>query len=328
MLHSNFYEQNLGREIIFRCCSCPYDTFSRDSMVGHQTHKHVPVMSSVKSGLRLDGIRVVLGALTWNNENCAVHVADALAYEQMHLRKMGAAVSIFIVDNGSTDATIQTLHRTFENNGADYTIRPECANLGQSVSRNRIIDYALNAQAHYMLMVDGDIAPIPGSCTAMIRELEAAHTEGTGCIGMYSLNCTDETDNTVSPALHCDSVAGLLDYDESIAWTQYGMFRVQMFTDGLRFDEHPVFQGPGWGFEDEDLGLQMMANGWLSANCKHFRYGHYRRNSSLRLLDPALAAKVHAARRSYVASKWSEHSDPRIAQKARQIAHHSFPVLV
>src|SRR5205814_10348817 len=66
--------------------------------------------------------------------------------------------------------------------------------------------------------------------------------------------------------------------DAWIAYTQYGLFSRALF-DVCRFDPN---YGPGWGFEDDDLFMQMLHKG-IHAKQVTWKYYHQRRSSLVNL---------------------------------------------
>lgn len=310
MIHPNYYVDKFCGQKVYRCCVCQYDTFSEHNARGHALSHPYPILWAIDSNPILEDCSVVLAYTTWNNANCSTKCMNALKKEAALLTSMGADVDIFWVDNGSTDGTQQTTEILLQ--------RHLPTNMGQSYARNLAIDYALSINADYLLMLDGDIEIIPYSAQALIR---ASYLSGHACVGMYSRNCTPGDD--ISD--RCYNLHELLNTDGTIAWTQYGVFDCEIFRAGLRFDTNPVFMGEGWGFEDDDLGLQMKNAGYTIANTKYFRYGHYSLHSSLRRMDPSLAAKVHIDRRDYLYNKWKD--NPKTAVRATQLRNCTMPVL-
>ena len=46
------------------------------------------------------------------------------------------------------------------------------------------------------------------------------------------------------------------------AWTHYSVYRSKIFNNGVVFDETGPFSGPGYGFDDDDLGMQIIEAGY------------------------------------------------------------------
>ena len=254
--------------------------------------------------------RVVLALLTWNTRVASIESLAALAREARMLERLGCDASVCVVDNGSVDGTAADLHAL--DAALDVPHRFVCndRNVGNSIARNQIIDHALDAAADYVLFVDGDIEVIPFSSFAMLRYMEDAGRL-LGCLGAWSNDFTEDRER-MTPFL--SSVAQLAVAPMAlVAWTQYGLFRTEMFGGGIRFDTAPPFDGPGWGFEDNDLAFQMEMKGYANRYFTGATYLHREARSSIRImrrhgLDPQAA---YALRRQYVLEKWS--AVPRIA---------------
>lgn len=319
--HPNYYPDHFRGQIVYRCCVCKFDTFQEENVRFHALLHPKVMLPDISDCFQVQvpmrKLRVVIGVITSESDwpTNSVHIASQ---EARLLQQYGVDADVCWVDNGSSyypsgqqiDLEGVTVHNQI--------------NLGQSIARNIIIDRALTENAHYLLMVDGDIELIPYSGLAMINILEGSHDVHIGCVGMFSRNCTKDRLDGVSSC--CVTIPWpLLDYPVE-AWTQYGMFNVNMFRDGLRFDTSECFQGQGWGFEDTDLACQMLATGWKTLNTPYFRYAHLSLNSSLRFMDPTLAAKVFNARRQYVYNKWI--GNPLVRNRAELLANSTMPVLL
>lgn len=329
MIHPNFYQDIIGGQSVWRCCQCEHDTFSFKRAGEHQQFAHKPIelpesTIELSSWLRahselalLKDKRIVIGLLTWNTARASAFAAYSIVSELTFLTGLGIDASYCWVDNGSTDSTISTVGRVLDGR---YGLNVAWdSNRGQSIARNVIIDYALEKNADYLLLLDGDIQLIPYSSYALARWLYG--NDGYGCVGLYARNCT----GTIGEAQECRSLDGLVTSLPHMAWTQYGAFDCKVLRSGVRFDEAPVFQGPGWGYEDDDLGLQMMSKGLKTANSIYFRYLHRNLHSGLIQLEPSLAAKVWLNRKSYVYEKWR--CNPITAEYATRMRNQTMPRL-
>lgn len=318
MTHPNYFQDEIGGQDFYRCCQCQYDSFSLGNIEGHVKTCHGPLHlpeseyseAEWVNRCNLGGLRIGLSLLTWNNGDAGLAAANALQQEADRLVKLGVKVWTYLVDNHSSDHWYESVGDMFDH----LYVAPE--NEGQSVARNRIIERAVADELDYLVMLDGDIEIIPWSSQALVGSL--IDNSRYGCVGMYSHNCTNQR-YRVSP--ECRSLRGLLVEDAMIAWTQYGAFDCVLFRGnaGLRFDESQCFRGPGWGFEDDDFGLQMHALGKRTACTKMFTYGHYDKHSSLYLLDPEQAKATYEARREYVYRKWCYNSNLEIARYAARL---------
>ncbi|MGH7863047.1 MAG: glycosyltransferase, partial [Candidatus Dormibacteraceae bacterium] len=192
---------------------------------------------------------------------------------------------------------------------AEVELPPRCIfngrNLGVSTARNQIVDYALGCDADYLLFVDGDIEVVPFSSFAMLRYLEN-NGHRLGCIGADSVGQTPFRERG-TPAFY--SVDGArVESTSLVAWTQYGLFRADMFRDGVRFDETEPFNQAGWGFEDNDLAFQMEMKGYVNQRFFGMTYLHRNARSSIRIMRELGidAVSLYARRKKYVIDKWAQ----------------------
>jgi GT2 family glycosyltransferase len=319
-----YFIDSIGGQPWYRCQRCPYDGFLHENIRAHVQYAHGgPIAMPAPGPTCIAGHKIAIGLLTWNTCSASICAATAIRQEIDRLIDAGAVPRLFWVDNGSTDDTVECVRTALW-----YRCRDHCTeihnadNLGQSVARNSIIAECLAWGADYLLMVDGDIEIVPGSALSMGNYLETA-SPATGCVGVYCRNCTHVRDVEVAtefPALDdC-----YLDLQPAIAWTNYGMFR-RSVLETCKFDTSGPFAGPGWGFEDDDYYMQMVVAGYCSLNTKYVRHMHRRRHSSLRALEPSLAAKVFRDRQQYMIAKWG--NEPLVADRIRLLANQTMPVV-
>jgi hypothetical protein len=334
MTHPGYFTDSLSNQHWYRCVQCKYDGFDLDAICQHVLLQHGPIIlpamdiplerwvADTRARAPLPMVRVGIGLLTWNIGRVSAYAARAVRNEVQRLGLLGVEAKVLWLDNGSDDDTVKTVREHLGDVWAVADVRQ--VNLGQCVARNLIIAEALYAKCDYLCMVDGDIELIPYSVFAMTEYLHSVLHLGIGCVGMYSRNCNHVWDQHV--AVTCRHIEPwMVSHDPGIAWTNYGVFNMQMFRDGIRFDEATCFQGPGWGLEDDDLYLRMKLAGYASVNTQYFRHLHRRRHSSLKLLDPVLAAKVFIQRQAYLMHKY--HNMPLVEREVEMIGRMTMPVL-
>lgn len=135
----------------------------------------------------------------------------------------------------------------------------------------------------------------------MLRYMENNGRE-LGCIGACSAG---ETPHRQSASQSFYSV-GRVETTDLVAWTQYGMFRREIFDDGIRFEEGGPFTGPGWGLEDNDLAFQLKMKGYLNQRFFGMTYLHRSAQSSIRIMHQMGidARGLYERRKAYVIDKW------------------------
>jgi GT2 family glycosyltransferase len=249
--------------------------------------------------------RVVLALLTWNTRDISLEALAALTREAGALRRLGQRPFICVCDNGSTDGTQEALREASERLNVEHRLILNTENRGSSVARNQIIDYATReCDADYLMFTDGDIELVPCSSFAMLRHMEdAGHL--LGCLGAHMYGQSPVREQT-TPYLYSLAGLGLRD-EEVVAWTQYGMFRREVFEAGVRFDETYPFDRGGWGCEDNDLAFQLLVKGYRIRCFNGMTYLHRNMHSSMRILralglDPKTS---YETRKRYVVEKWA-----------------------
>jgi GT2 family glycosyltransferase len=247
--------------------------------------------------------KLALGLLTWNTASLSLDSIEAYAREAKMLDRLGVSPLLLVCDNGSTDGMREALEDLDKRLDVPHSFMFNQRNRGSSVARNQMINAALEWGADYLLFMDGDIEIIPFSSFAMFRHMEnAGHP--LGCVGLHSSGCTPHRERATT------YLFSLADYKMSathlVAWTQYGLFRCDLFRDGVRFDETEPFDREGWGFEDNDLAFQMHVKGYHNYVFSGAVYLHRNVHSSMKNMrvEGLNPRTYYEQRRQYVLNKW------------------------
>lgn len=247
----------------------------------------------------------MLALLTWNTQAISLDSLRAYEQEALMLRRLGHQPLICVCDNGSTDGSQESLARLNESMSVPAHVILNDHNAGNSIARNQIIDHFLETGGDYLLFMDGDIEIVPFSSVAMLRYMENWGGQ-LGCIGADSAGQTPDRRRASRAWYAIDSQR--VDTTNLVAWTQYGMFRRQVFEAGVRFDESHPFDSPGWGFEDNDLAFQMEMKGFSNQRFFGMVYLHRALRSSVQILtnQGVDAAELFNLRRQFVLEKWAD----------------------
>lgn len=267
--------------------------------------------------------RLTLGLLTWNTSVVSLEAFRRLLAEAETLRLLGFDPDVLVVDNGSSDGTLSAMLDFLAENPTTipYHFERNPRNLGNSIARNQMIDRALDRGSEFILFTDGDLEIIPWSTPSLVAYLES-HPDA-GCCGFHSGGQTKKREEA-TPL--CDCIFTLReDQNQPVAWTQYGLFRMEMFRRGIRFDESGPFGGPGWGFEDNDLYFQMKVAGWKAPCFDGAIYLHRNKHSSIAILEGEgeNPEALYEARRQYLCKKWA--GVPIINAEMKQIISSKVP---
>jgi GT2 family glycosyltransferase len=252
------------------------------------------------------GKRIVLSLLTWNLKEIALASLGALVREAEMLERLGHRPFLVLCDNGSTDGTAEALRALDSTIAIPHRFLLQGRNLGSGAARNRILDVMRDVEGDFLLWVDGDIEVVPFSTFAMLRWLEDSPS-GVGSIGAHCHSQTRVRQEATPYLFHIPATDVEDDRDKLwVAWTQYGLFRREVFDAGVQFDESGAFARPGWGCEDVDLAFQMHSRGFYNQSFGSIVYLHRNLNSSIPLLresgvDPR---KEFRLRCEYLLAKW------------------------
>lgn len=298
----------------FACIDCNFDVLKNEgTMVEHcKRHRHgldqwagTRTEDWVAEQKRHGPLNkaIMLGQICWNTRVASMEAASELVRESGRLTVLNCYGQVVSVDNGSKDGTAEALSEVLPARGGDMLM---CSNynLGISKARNMIIDRLLQSEKafHFLLFTDGDIEVVPYSSYVMMRYLLCHPT--LGVIGAYSSNYTAERRLALTRFLEIQE--SRVKDDIKVAWTQYGLFRADMFRDGIRFDEEGPMGEPGWGFEDDDFAFQMIEKGWKNKYFGGMRYLHRNIRSSWPNMeaDGLNPEKIFFQRKEYLLSKW------------------------
>lgn len=251
------------------------------------------------------GKKIMLSLLSWNTKESTIDSLNAYLNEAEMLARLGCRPFVVVCDNGSVDGTSEMLARLDKEITVPHEFILNKENKGSSVARNQIIDLLLERGDDYLMMMDGDIEVVPFSSFAMLRYMEE-QGRLLGCLGPHSSGFSPFREKTTK--YQFDLSKCRKDFVNYVAWTQYGIFRREVFADGIRFDEGKPFSGEGWGFEDNDLAFQMIAKNYQIQVFTGMTYLHRNVHSSIRVMkskgsDPRVN---YESRRHYIINKWKK----------------------
>lgn len=261
------------------------------------------VLSKAERPVMPKGKKIALSLLSWNTRESTLESLQAYLQEAAMLERLGCEPFVIVCDNGSTDGTPAALRKLDKKIGVPHGFIINSENKGSSIARNQIIDLFLKGGNDYLMMMDGDIEIVPFSSFAMFRYLEE-QGRLLGCIGPHSSGFSPQRAQTTKYLFDLSKCRkAFVNY---VAWTQYGMFRREVFADGVRFDENKPFDGEGWGFEDNDLAFQMLVKNYQIQVFTGMIYLHRNVHSSIRVMksngkDPR---SNYESRRHYIVNKW------------------------
>ena len=156
---------------------------------------------------------------------------------------------IIIFDQGSTDSSIDFLTNAQSNN---LRVIFSDKNVGNSISRNSMINLAKHK---YVMLLDADIVPIKKSVENMVKFMEE---NDFAYIGYDFMSYSDNWDKVTKEETEIDNKDVII-HSYKIALTQYGVFRKSCLLQ-CPFPEFYPFDQPGWGCEDDIVGLAIFEN--------------------------------------------------------------------
>lgn len=295
--------------VLFQCNfpNCHFDCLDDEKkMLQHVTIEHAGAFRVGTDRIfEWNGTRpsVNICLLSWNLEHVIQQSVAAALREVLTLRSLGCHTNLVVADNGSSDATQSLLHNLELPDGSRKYLFD--GNRGNSKTRNFMIDDAKDSD--YILLIDGDIVSVRDSVKQMVAYME--HNPKVGCFGANAMDYTSDPDDALQQAEPIR--LSFVRHTKNIAWTQYGLFRSQCFRDGVRFPEQGPFGEPGYGFEDNDLFMQLVSRGWGVHHFLGMRYLHLNKCYSVReLYKSGVDAKAAwEARKREFMKTWGHHPE-------------------
>ena len=229
---------------------------------------------------------------TTKKSACLLNLENGDIMKESIERLLKEGVEVIAIDNNSKDSSREVL-KSFEGK-ITYKIRRKIA--GQSENRNWMIK---QTHGDYILLLDSDILYHPGSFDYLIKRFDNA-PEDVKCIGFDPWRYTNmrEMEQRDLPSLKEPfSTNG-----QPIAYTQYGVFKRELFfKDNIWFDEN---FGTGYGWEDNDYALQMLEKGYKCV-CIPFLYFHNKHTEHWFGLHQEGTMRVKE-RQDYFRQKWGQ----------------------
>ena len=229
---------------------------------------------------------------TTKKSACLLNLENGDIMKESIERLLKEGVEVIAIDNNSKDSSREVL-KSFEGR-ITYKIRKEIA--GQSENRNWMIK---QTHGDYILLLDSDILYHPGSFDYLIKRFDNA-PEDVKCIGFDPWRYTNmrEMEQRDLPSLK----EPFSTHGQPIAYTQYGVFKRELFfKDNIWFDEN---FGTGYGWEDNDYALQMLEKGYKCV-CIPFLYFHNKHTEHWFGLHQEGTMRVKE-RQDYFRQKWGQ----------------------
>jgi GT2 family glycosyltransferase len=220
-------------------------------------------------------MNIGIGILSWNNFEETKYLIDMILGEILTNNNY---YYLYIVDNCSRFEQIKYLESIKSTKYYNYVLIKNKENIGISKSKNIFIKKAINDNCKYLFMFDNDVVPLKGSFNIMIDYMEK--NKNVGCFGHHIdyyfkdknlINSNNMPENIYKLEIMKNVKSGK---NAIRSWTHYSIFRIDVFKKGVFFDECGPFGKRGYGFDDDDLGMQIHKKGYdihcfINLKCFH-----------------------------------------------------------
>jgi GT2 family glycosyltransferase len=198
--------------------------------------------------------------LNWNGREPLLHTIAALCHSAYAFKE------ILLVDNGSTDGSVEAVRTAFPT----VTILAQQRNLGASEGRNVGIRRAVAAGVDYVFNIDNDIEVYPETVGELVRVAEKRPDVGIVGTMMYFKHDPTLIQNVGARICFRQSV------HLAVGWRQRdrGQFvepiEVDMVGSGAMLTRRQVFEEAGYfdanylgsGLDDTDFCMKVRRGGW------------------------------------------------------------------
>ena len=205
--------------------------------------------------------KIGVSVLTWDRL-CDTKILFHSLVEEIELCKEQFDIKIYVCDNGSTDETKEYLY-SLKN---IHFLNINKKNEGISNAKNILIEKNIEDKNTYMFMFDNDQSIIPGSFIEMVSFMK--ENKNVGCFAhnanFYSKDINDCKILKNFPKLNELNISynNKSGVGATRAWCSYSVFLVNIFEDGIKFETKGPFGIAGYGFDDDDLGMQIKKAGY------------------------------------------------------------------
>ncbi|MFA5733232.1 MAG: hypothetical protein WC934_14685 [Acidithiobacillus sp.] len=238
---------------------------------------------------------VVIAVVSLNATNALKQCIARCKIEAEIMNSAGYKCHLQVDDNGSNNDTINWLKTNIPANSLQINNK----NLGISITKNSIMN---RFKTKYVFYIDNDIVPIPGCVISFFHYMEL-HKE----CGLFAFSLTKngnrcDTENTNLASKNTD-MTKIIHKDDNFGYSGYAIHRKDMHKL-IKWEEDGPFSGPGYGWEDMDLGCQIIYNTDYRVHVlQDHTFLHYR-CSSLNSLTKAVFDKSQNDRRDFYFKKW------------------------
>ena len=249
-------------------------------------------------------MNISISILTWNDIEDTKILIESLVMDFHDLEK-NHNVFLNICDNGSTDGTVEFLKKC-KSLPINLILLEE--NKGINISKNILIEESIKQDSEYMFAFDHDLAIIRGSMAGMLDVI--SQNDSVGCFGQH-IDFSTKDKNSELITKNFPDISDLI-IEKNVRsgcgavrpWPHYSVYRMSIFLEGVRFDTNGPFSYPGYGFDDDDLGMQISEKGY-DVWCFVDLYCYHNVNSSITRLEECGLLSSYSEREKYFLNKWS-----------------------
>jgi len=249
-------------------------------------------------------MNISISILTWNDIEDTKILMESLVDDYYVLDKH-YNVFLNICDNGSKDGTVDFL-KSYDRLPINLILLE--TNMGINISKNILIEEAIKQNSEYMFVFDHDLAIIKGSMIGMLNVI--SKNDSVGCFGQHIDFYTKDKNSRL--IAECFPYYEDLDIKYNVLsgcgavrpWPHYSVYKTEIFKNGVRFDINGPFSYPGYGFDDDDLGMQITEKGY-DVWCFVGLYCYHNINYSITNLKEYGFPLGYKEREKYFLNKWA-----------------------
>jgi len=212
------------------------------------------------------------------------------------MKNAGYKCHLHVDDNGSDSETCKWLIENLNKN--QLTLHSE--NFGISLVKNFVMR---RYNTDYVFYIDGDIVPISGCVKAFYEYMEKHPKCGVFAFALIDKDGNRTDTQNIDKASKFANLNKKITTSDNFGYSGFALHRKEMHKY-VSWNESGPFAGPGYGYEDMDLGVQIMMLTNYEIHALHEHIFLHFSGSSQKTLTSKIFFDTYNKRKNEFFKKW------------------------